>query len=161
MATLGPLFPFQEPIAAETTLLVTPRWRAWLRDLRQEVGLTARAIPTSPVVGSSTSVPTTPIDGGTLGAGLYAISWYLAVVTAAGVSSSAQVTISWIDHGVAKSYIGAVMNGNTSTTVQVSERLLIYSDGASPISYALAYTSVPAGAMVYTFRPVLQAVATG
>ncbi len=161
MAELSPLFPSKDPIAAADSLLVTPRWRSWFRDLREEVSNTPRAVAVAPVTNASAARPVTGMDGGGLAAGLFAVSWYLAVVVPAGVSSSAQVTIAWVDDtGVPKSYTGALMNGNTTTTVQVNEQLLIYSKAASPITYAVAYASNPAAAMTYTFRPVLQAVTT-
>lgn len=152
---LGPLFPFTEPIAAADTHLVTPRWRSWLRDLRQDVARTAVAIPTTPIVAGSTSVAVTSMDGGNQPAGLFAISWYLAIVTAAG-GSSVQVTIAWVD-GVARSYPAVALSGAVASNAQVNERILIYSTAASPITYAITY----AGAgMTYTFRPVLQSVST-
>ena len=158
MAESGPLFPVQEPIAAQGTLLVTPRWRSWLRNLRQEVARSAQGVPTVPLLNQQAAIPVTALDNGAQSAGLFSVSWYLAVVVAAGVSSSVQVTIAWVDQGVAKSYSAPALAGNTTTTVQVNEHLLIYSDAGSPITYAIAYASNPAGVMTYSFRPLLQAV---
>jgi len=151
----GPLFPVQEPIAAEGSLLVTPRWRSWLRNLRQEVARTPQALPVAPVLTGTGSLPVTSIDGGALTAGLFAISWSLAILTAA-AGRSVQVTWAWVDGGVNRSYVAAILDGSVASNAQVNEQLLIYSDAASPITYAIAY--VGAAGMTYTFRPVLQAV---
>lgn len=151
----GPLFPVQEPIAAQTTLLVTPRWRSWLRNLRQEVASTPQRIPVTPVTSGTGSLPVTAIDGGALTTGLFAISWYLAILTAA-AGRSVQVTWAWVDGGVNRSYVAAILDGSVSTNAQANEQLLIYSDAASPITYAINY--VGAAGMTYSFRPVLQAV---
>jgi hypothetical protein len=110
----------------------------------------------APVLNAAASQPVTSMDGGSLSAGLYSVAWYLAIVTTAG-ATSAQVTIAWVDQGNAKSYTAAVLDGSVLNNVQANERLLIYSDAASPITYAITY--VGAG-MTYDFRPVLQSTAT-
>lgn len=150
----GPIFPFKEAIAGE--LLVTPRWRTWLLYLREAVDLTPISVPVPPRLNQAASIPATAMDGGSLGAGLYAISWYLEVVTTQPVSS-VQVTINWVSLGVAKTYQAPVVDGSVANAVQVNQRLLIYSDAASPITYTLAYVGAT---MVYSFRPVLQSTAT-
>lgn len=161
MATeAGPLFPFNEPIAADQSLLVTPRWRRWLLLLRESVDLSQVSIPVEAQLDQNASLATTSMDGGTLSAGLYSVSWYLAITVADGVSSSAQVAIAWVDSGNAKSYTAAAVTGNTTSTVQVDQIITIYSDGASPISYTLTYASNTPGAMHYDFRPVLQSVSS-
>lgn len=164
----GPIFPTREPIAAltknaigEPELWVTEKWRRWLLGLRESIDLAPIAVPVPPVEGANAALSTTSMDGGGLTAGLFAISWYMNVVVAAGVSSSAQVTIAWVDDsGNPKSYTAAAMTGNTTSTVQVNERLTIYAAAGTPITYAVAYASNPSGVMVYNFRPVLQSVAT-
>lgn len=155
MATaVGPIFPFREPIAG--ALLVTPRWRRWLLALREAVDLTPISVPIEPQLNESASLPATAMDGGNLPAGLYAISWYLSIETTE-AGSSAQVTIAWVDGGAAKSYTATVVDGSIADNVQGDVKLLIYSDAASPITYAVTYVGAT---MVYNFRPVLQSTAT-
>lgn len=152
----GPLFPFNEPIAAESSRLVTPRWRRWLLLLREAVDLTPISVPIDPQLNQSASLATTSMDGGALGAGLYSISWYLPIVTTE-AASTAQVTIAWVDSGVSKSYVASVVDGSVANNFQGDVKLLIYSDAASPITYAVTYVGAT---MVYSFRPVLQSTAT-
>lgn len=149
-----PIFPFNEPIAGP--LLVTPRWRRWLLNLRAAVDLTPISVPITPQLNQSASLPVTSMDGGNLPAGLYAVSWYLPIVTTE-PASSAQVTIAWVDNAVAKSYTAAVVDGSVANNLQGDVKLLLYSDAASPISYAVTYVGAT---MVYSFRPVLQSTAT-
>lgn len=157
MATqVGPIFPFNEPIAAEDSRLVTPRWRRWLLLLREAVDLTPISVPIAPQLNQSASLPVTSMDGGSLGAGLYAVSWYLPIVTTE-AASSAQVSIAWVDNTVAKSYTATVVDGSIANNIQGDVKLLIYSDAASPITYAVTYVGLT---MVYSFRPVLQSTAT-
>lgn len=151
----GPIFPFGEPIAASDSLLVTPRWRRWLLLLREAVDLSQIAIPVPAQLAQTGSIPTTSMDSGALSAGLYAVSWYLAIVTTA-VGRTAQVTIAWIDGGVSKSYTAPSVDGSIALNVQVNQLVTLYSDAAQPISYTVAYGGLPG--MTYDFRPVLQAV---
>lgn len=152
--TQGPIFPFNEPIAG--TLLVTPRWRRWLLNLRDSIDLSPISVPVDPQVNQSASLPTTSMDGGNLPAGLYAISWYLSIVTTE-AASSAQVRIDWVDDVGAKSYTATALDGSIAGNTQPDVRLLIYSNAASPISYTVTYVGAT---MVYSFRPVLQSTAT-
>lgn len=152
----GPLFPFKDAIAGD--LPVTPRWRTWFLRLRQSVDLSQSVIRATRLQNQSAAVAVTNLDGGTLSAGLYAVSWYLTIVTAAATSSSAQITIAWVDQAQPKSYTAVAMTGNLPSTVQVDQRVLLYSDAASPITFSVAYASVPAAEMVYELRMVLQSV---
>lgn len=164
----GPLFPVDSEIASEsknavgdTVLYVSDPWRKWFLGLRESVDNAQVAIPVSPVASANDAIATTSMDGGSLSAGMFSVSWYLYVAVAAGVSSSAQVTIGWVDDsGNPKSYTAPAMTGNTTSTVQADQRILFYSNAGSPITYSIAYASNPANAMVYSFRPVLQSVAT-
>jgi hypothetical protein len=155
MATeVGPIFPFKEPIAG--SLLVTPRWRRWLLDLRDAVDLTPISVPIDPQTNQSASLPVTSMDGGNLPAGLYAISWYLSIVTTE-AASTVQVRIDWIDDVGAKSYTATALNGAVANNTQPDVKILIYSAAASPITYTVTYVGAT---MVYSFRPVLQSTAT-
>ena len=150
----GPIFPSREPIAG--TFLVTPRWSRWLLLLRQAVDATPIALKRVTKADQTAALPTTPMDGGNLSAGLFAVSWALSVVVSQ-VASTAQVTIAWTDDGQARSYVASVMDGSIAANVQVDKHLLIYADSGTPISYAVAY----AGTFTYTFRVILQSVSAG
>ncbi len=157
MATeVGPLYPWKEPIASPEELLVTPRWRRWLLNLRDAVDLTPVSVPITPQTNQNASLPVTNVDGGNLPAGVYAISWYLSIVTPE-AASSVTVRWDWIDDVGAKSYTATLVNGSIADNIQADVKLLIYSAAASPISYTVTYVGA---AMVYSFRPVLQSTAS-
>lgn len=153
----GPLFPFGEPIAADRTRLVTPRWRRWLLLLRESVDLSQVSIPVEAKLDQNASLATTAMDGGTLSAGLYAVSWYLRRTVNDGVSSSLTVAIGWVD-GTTQTFTAPAIT-EAGSALQVDEGITIYSDAASPITYTVTYASNTAGQMHYDFRPVLQSVA--
>jgi hypothetical protein len=154
----GPLFPFNDPISEKVggKQLVQFRWRRWFLRLREAVDNAAVAIPVPPVLNASASQPVTSMDGGALSAGLYSVGWYLPIVTTE-AGSTAQVTIAWVDLGVSKSYVATAVDGSVANNTQPDVRLLIYSDAASPITYAVTYVGAT---MVYSFRPVLQSTSS-
>lgn len=104
------------------------------------------------------SVSTTPITTQVISNGVYRVSWYMEVVTPAGVSSSLDITIAWTSNGVAKSNTSSAMTGNLATSY-ASGVLTIHADGESIVSYQATYASNPAAAMVYGLWVVLERVA--
>lgn len=154
----GPLFPFGDPISELVggRQMVQFRWRRWFLRLRQAVDNASLVIPVAPQLNQSASLPVTSMDGGSLPAGLYSISWYLSIVLAE-PASTAQVTIAWVDEAGAKSKTAALVDGSTTATPQIDQKWQIYSRAASPITYSVSYAGAT---MAYNFRPVLQSVAT-
>lgn len=159
MASGAPFPAQQQPIIQETGLFDVPLLR-WFNDLRTSVDAAAATVPDGKVqlTNQTASIGTTAFPTASLAAGLYALQWYLQVTTPAGVSSSAQVTVSWTSNANTPTKVGATNNGNTATTYESNGVALIHIDAASPVSYAIAYASNPAGAMVYEFNAVLMLV---
>ncbi|MCC6417228.1 MAG: hypothetical protein IT429_03150 [Gemmataceae bacterium] len=140
--------PIGEPLTSAQGILRLP-WIIYFRNQADAVANTPQQT-TSPVsvAGSTASIGITPIPSDPLAPGLYRVTWYARIVTAAGVSSSLTVTISWTDGGIACSTSGAALNGNTVASAQ-SETRMARIDQATPISYATTYASNPAAAMAY------------
>lgn len=138
--------------------LVGDQWAIYFRD---QDGLIAAspAVVSAPVSLTSqhAAIATTPIPSDTLAPGLYRVSIYQRVTTAAGVSSSLTTAISWTDGGISCSFSGAAMTGNTTATTQ-SFSQLIRVDRATPVSYTTTYASNPATVMQYSLDVVLETV---
>lgn len=115
------------------------------------------ASPTA-LTGQGAAVSTTTL-GTPDSDGLYQVAWHLRITTAAGVSSSAQVTFGWTERGITQSYAGTTVNGNTTTTHESAPPILIRADAATPITYNVSYASNPAGIMKFSLDVVLTAVA--
>ena len=99
--------------------------------------------------GSKTAaISTTALPIGSVTAGLYRVTYYARITTAASTSSSLTVTIGWADSSITCSQAGAAMTGNTTSTVQ-SSTILFRSDQSAPLTYATAYSSSGGTAMVY------------
>lgn len=139
---------------------VSKPWAIFFRDQRQylaqiPVSVTPQAVMAldqNDAIGTTTII--TPDQSG-----LYSFEYYLAVITADGVSSSAQVVIGWTDQGNTKGHTFTAVTGNTTTTTG-SERYLFQADAAAPITYSVTYASNTPNAMHYNLYTVVQSVAS-
>jgi hypothetical protein len=138
--------------------IVRRTWQVWFRNLTNTVNDAPSRIQTISLVGQSASIGATSIPSSTLTAGLYRVTWYLRISTAAGTSSSVTVTIGWTDDTVTMSLSGAAVTGNTTATSQTQTSLLAV-DNASPVTYATTYSSSGSPAMQYALDITLEAVA--
>lgn len=152
-------FPANERFLDQGGLVRVP-FLTWFRDLKAQAQAATQAVPSGIVrlTGQHASIVTTPIPTASLTAGLYRVSWYLQVTTPAGVSSDTTLTLTWTRNGVTQTFTGATVNGNTTATHDSEGQLLIRIDGNSPVSYAVAYNSNPAGAMVFELALALEIV---
>lgn len=160
MSQAGPRFPSDERPIDEKTGGFSWRYLRWFNDLRASVDLAPSLVPGGVVQlpTQNAAIGTTPIPTAALAEGLYAVAWYGQVITPAGVASSFQVTISWTRNGVGQSFTGTLKNGNTTATNEADQSLFIHIDAATPVSYAVAYASNPAGAMTFELSITLTRV---
>lgn len=93
-------------------------------------------------VGQTASIGLTAINAGSLSSGLYRVSYYLAITTPAGTSSSITVSYSWTENALTKSHSFTAFTGNTNVSND-SNSWMVHIDGGSPISYSAV--SVPVG----------------
>lgn len=148
----------RDEITGKVIAKLTLPWQFYYRDQRQFLAqVPVNATPTSSnAVDQTATVGTTTVTT-TTQAGLYGFEYYLTIITAAGVSSSAQVVAAWTDGGQSKSKTFTAVTGNTTTTTG-SERYLFQCDGGSPITYSVTYASNPANAMHFTLYVVVSNV---
>lgn len=121
----------------------------YLTAISDQATVTPRKLGTGvDLSGQSASTGATQLYLTAIPSGLYRVNYYVEVTQPATVSSSLEVTISWTSQGVAKSYTGAAMTGNTTTTYQFGI-VVLRSDENAPITYAITYASSGATAMEY------------
>jgi hypothetical protein len=137
--------------------IVRRTWQVWFRNLTNTVNDAPSRIQTVSLVSQSASIGATSIPSTTLTAGLYRVTWYLRISTAAATSSSVTVTVGWTDDTVTMSLSGAAVTGNTTTTSQTQTSLLAV-DNASPVTYATVYSSVGSPVMQYALDITLESV---
>ncbi len=102
----------------------------------------------------SASVGTTPFQPGSFSSGLYRLTYYFRVTTAASVSSSLQVSFLWTDGAVSCSRTSVAVTGNTTTTTD-SNTYMVNVDANTPISWSTTYASVGT-AMKYSISLTLE-----
>ena len=150
--------PFSD-FVVETTRRMTSAWQKWFGDLAASVGTIPSIINRVSLSTQAASIAATNFAGTTLAAGDYRATWYARITRAGTVSSTLTVTLGWTDGGVAQSYAGAAMTGNTTTTVQ-SGTFMLRSGAATSITYATTYGSVGATAMQYALDLTLEKLRT-
>lgn len=158
MAITRPALNPGEPIATKS-LLPSFKFLVYMRGIRQDLDLAPSGFNPVSETAQNASIATTslPTDGD-LSSGLYRVTYYARITTAAGVSSSLTVTFGWTDGAITQTHSGAAITGNTTTTWQTGS-ILIYVDAASPITYSASYSSNPAGAMRFNLFVTLERLA--
>lgn len=132
-------------------------WGAFIVQILDVLGLAPTVQGRALLVDRAASISATDLTDGTWGAGLYRATYYARITTAATTNSSLTVTFSWTDHTQAVSAAGAAITGNTVTTLQTGT-VLLYSDPASPITYATTYATSGATPMEYQLYVTLERV---
>lgn len=149
--------PSRDAITSISRMITRP-WQVWLRDLTTTATNAVALVQTVSLVGQAASIGTTSIPSIGLTTGLYRVTWYLRITTAATTSSSVAVSFGWTDT-VSATLSGAAVTGNTVTTIQTGTGMFVV-DAASPVTYTTSYSSAGATAMQYALSVTLEAVST-
>ena len=137
---------------------ITPPWLEWLAHLAATLDKAPQRLSSVSLTAQAASIASTALKTG-LTAGLYRVSYYARITTAAGTSSSLTVTFGWTDGAVTPSQSGAAITGNTTTTIQ-SGTLLIRVDANTAVNYSTTYASTPASAMQHSLDLFLEEMPT-
>ena len=151
------LIPFRTPLVVGQKLEPIT-WLKWLTQLVTVVNRTPQVLGSVALTAQAASVGTTDIPlVGELHAGLARLTYALRITRAAGTSSSAQVTFNWTDGGVGQTMVFTAVTGNTTTTTQ-GEMLPFHTDAGAVPSYSVAYGSVGAPTMQFSFSLAIEAM---
>ncbi len=148
--------PMFDAIVDPKTGMVSPTWSAWLARLPDTLYSIPSRLNALSLTNQTASLAATDFSGGSRLAGLYRLSYYARITTAASVASSLTVTLGWTDGGVACSQAGAAMTGNTTATAQ-SGTVLVHLDTGTAITYATTY-STTGTTMAYALAVSLEKV---
>lgn len=130
-----------EPLTLKNFAATISRpWLQWFTSVTSRVESSAPVLTTESLTAQVATIAPTALALGTIAGGLYRISYYLRITTAASVSSSATVSIGFTDGAVSCSVSGAALTTNTVASVQ-SGVFIVRSDQASAVTYAVVYAS--------------------
>lgn len=115
-------------------------------------------VASASVEDQNAAIGATDISDGALAAGVYQFDWFVMIRTAAGVSSSATVSVDFTLNAQTKTLTYSAVNGNTTGTFGHGGGL-VWIDNASPVRYSVAYASNAAGVMHYDAYFTLRRVA--
>ena len=168
MAVTSP-FPYDVPVSPETTDPKTgKKVRSpylsqeivdWLLEQQQRSESAAEQLGSVSLTGQGAAISATPVPMPDLTAGLYRVSYYARITTAAVTSSSLTITIGWTDGAITMSQAGAAITGNTTATQQ-NGTFFFRNDANASITYTTTYASNGAGEMKYSLYVVVEAVLT-
>lgn len=124
-------------------------WDNWFQVVASAIASTPQEIGEVDLTAQSTSLSSTALVTPALPGGAYRVSYYARITRAASVSSSLTPQIAWTDGGVACSYTGAAMTGNTTSTTQ-SGVIALVADANTTINYLTTYASAGGTSMQYS-----------
>ena len=131
--------PRSSPVVDEDGL-ITFEWDTWLdRTLAVRLSNTPHQIVAKRLTEQAAAIGTTPLGIGTTAEGLFRVS-YIIRQTVVATTASLQVTIGWTRGLQSMTEVGAALTSNLLTTHE-TRTYLIRRDGASAITYAVAYSS--------------------
>lgn len=135
--------------------------RVWSNFIQQQIvnRLTAapQIVQTIETTGLNAAVASTSINIGTVAAGLYRLTYYIAITSPAGVSNSLTVNFGFTHGAVTKTVSGPAVTGLTNASVGTAT-FMIRSDQAAPITYSVTYASNPANACVFSLDVLAELV---
>lgn len=146
-----------DPKTQQLTGNISTFFRKWLLALTQLLQAAVVVQGTALTKATQNAALVTTTLWTTTQAGLYRVTYTVRVVAVDGVSSSVQVTIGWLDGGVAQTQIGATVNGDT-TVSRDQTSLPMFVDANSTITIAASYASNTPGQMKYTLRAIAELV---
>ena len=148
--------PDRDPLVGDGGLL-SEAWRRYLSKLPLTLGAAPMRVSDVALTGQGASIGATNMAPAGLPAGLYRATYYARITTVGSVSSSLTVTLAWTDGGVACTFSGSAITGNTTATTQ-SGTQLIHIDRASAVNYSTTYASNAAGEMKHSLYWTLELV---
>jgi hypothetical protein len=143
--------------SGKVTDTITKSFRQWLLALTTWIQACARVLKVVTLTNQVASIGSTPFEIATLSAGLYRLTYYARITTAASVSSSLTVSFGWTETTVTLAGSGSAITGNTTTTI-ASGSLVVRADASTTLTYSTTYASVGT-AMAYRLDVIVEQVA--
>lgn len=146
--------PLGDPVVGPNRRMTQP-WIDWFGPVLQDLDNAPARVMSVALEDQEASIAAQPMGAG-LSSGLYRVSWYARITRAGTVSSGLTVTIGFEESSVVLSTAGALINGNTTATIQ-SGSVLLRCDGGS-LTYATTYASAGATTMQYRLDLIVEQV---
>lgn len=140
--------PYKAEVVDKSRIL-TGDWTRWLQVFFSRVFSAIQSVG-SPVViqtDQSAAIPSTVLLTVTQSA-FYRLSWYMRVVVVDGVSSSAQLTITWREGSHTSTKTFTALTGDTTSTYDGAV-WPFYADSGTQVTFAIAYASNTPAKMHY------------
>jgi hypothetical protein len=129
--------------------LLTGDWTRWIQVFFARVFAAIQGVGTPVVLQTdlSAAVPSTVLLTVTQSA-FYRLSWYMRIVVVDGVSSSAQLTVTWREGSHTSTKTFTALTGDTTSTYDGAV-WPFYADSGTQVTFAIAYASNTPAKMRY------------
>lgn len=131
----------REITSGKVTDKITKTFSQWLLSLTNWIQACARVLKVVTLTGQTASIGSTTFEIGTAASGIYRLTYYARITTAASVSSSLTVSFGWTESTVTLAGSGSAITGNTVTTI-ASGSILVRVDASSTPTYSTTWASV-------------------
>lgn len=131
-------------------------WLRWFNSIVQGFSLSSSLAGSVTLAAQAASVASAPVAQ-SLAPGVYRVSYYARVTTAATSSSSLAIDVGWTDGVIACALSVAAVTGNTTATVSAGS-LIVKVDNGTDITYATTYASTGATSMQYALSLRVEAL---
>lgn len=142
--------PFMDGVIGKIGGLLSETWQFWIERVTASLHAVPSVLNTIVLDEQEADIPATDIAEMVLPEGVYRVSYFIHIHRPASANSSLVVTIAWTDNDGAHTMVGDTIVGNSLVTSQTGTTVL-YSAKAQPVTYEIAYNSVGAVTMQYTF----------
>ncbi|HEY1492207.1 MAG TPA: hypothetical protein VGF35_06245 [Steroidobacteraceae bacterium] len=146
-------------IRGRLTGYVPTPWSDYFVGLDSQLASSFAVLASQQVPSASAAIGVTPITGQALAAGLYRVSYYLAILQADNVASVVAVAFGWTDRGVTRAIQVQPNLTTNATTGSQTGTLIVRTDRATPITYNTGYSSTGgAPKMIYGLDLLLEQI---
>lgn len=151
--------PRTHPLAGKLpSFKMNPRWQQYFGNQRNDLNTKPSRKAQLNLTALAASLGLTPLAIGEVSQGLWRVSYTARATQAASVSSSLEVTVSWIDRGVTITKTSAALIANDVAEPQFGT-LIVRVDGNTPISVSTTYASAGGTPMIYQLDVVAEELA--
>ena len=141
--------PPYKAVVVDTNRILSGDWTRWIQVFFSRVFSAIQGVGTPVILQTdlSAAVPTTILFTVTQ-SGLYRVSWYLRITVVDGVSSSAQLTLTWREGSHTSTKTFPALTGDTTSTYDGAV-WPFYADSGTQVTFAIAYASNTPAKMRY------------
>ncbi|HEX6038917.1 hypothetical protein [Longimicrobium sp.] len=134
---------------------LTQPWNLYLSDQAEQLLAAPSLVKLYQNTGLTSSLAAEDLASGGVSQGVYMIAYEARITTAAGVSSSLQLSFSWTRNGQTITQATTAYTGNSTGTLAATGSLMPFVDDSTPVTVATTLSTSGSPAAVYEMAVAL------